>query len=359
MKLVGLKEIPKNTVFKEGDIFVLFGELFGRGYVNGLLEQAKECKMRIIGLTVGRRDSDKTLRALSEEELKEAEQNLGGEIINIPLEAGFDLESVDGVSPVNIIDAIDKTKWKEAKLDNEKILACKQAAEKKFCEKLEQFMEVLEQKIPADKNIFFAHTMAGGIIRSKLFFIIANRVFKGRGDRFESSEKYWNSDIGQLCAKSFDSVTADTFDLLVRFSKKIRDRNEAKGGKVFYSAYGYHGCEIYIQDKLQWQTYVPYQQGHAKKKLENYAITAKNQNIQASVFNCPEIRTNSSSIFLENLTNKSKVSAVTLSKLFAHNCPISLFQYFSEDSNLSPLPLKTLLAIIKNNFERIIPPAIV
>ena len=41
-------------------------------------------------------------------------------------------------------------------------------------------MEVLEQKIPADKNIFFAHTMAGGIIRSKLFFIIANRVFKGR-----------------------------------------------------------------------------------------------------------------------------------------------------------------------------------
>ena len=49
---------------------------------------------------------------------------------------------------------------------------------------------------------------------------------------------------------------------------------------------------------MQWQTYVPYQQGHAKKKLENYAITAKNQNIQASVFNCPEIRTNSSSIFL-------------------------------------------------------------
>ena len=92
MKLVGLKEIPKNTVFKEGDIFVLFGELFGRGYVNGLLEQAKECKMRIIGLTVGRRDSDKTLRALSEEELKEAEQNLGGEIINIPLEAGFDFD---------------------------------------------------------------------------------------------------------------------------------------------------------------------------------------------------------------------------------------------------------------------------
>ena len=194
MELVGLRELPQNTVFKEGDIFVLFGELFGRGYVNGLLKQARECKMRIIGLTVGRRNADKTLRALSEEELKEAEQNIGGEIINIPLEAGFDMESVDGVSPVDMANAIDKNQWREAKLDNEKILACKQAAEKKFCEKLEQFMEVLEQMIPADKNIFFAHTMAGGIIRSKLFFIIANRVFKGRGDRFESSEKYWNRD---------------------------------------------------------------------------------------------------------------------------------------------------------------------
>ena len=298
MELVGLRELPQNTVFKEGDIFVLFGELFGRGYVNGLLKQARECKMRIIGLTVGRRNADKTLRALSEEELKEAEQNIGGEIINIPLEAGFDMESVDGVSPVDMANAIDKNQWREAKLDNEKILACKQAAEKKFCEKLEQFMEVLEQMIPADKNIFFAHTMAGGIIRSKLFFIIANRVFKGRGDRFESSEKYWNRDLGQLCAKSFETVTADTFDFLLRFSKKIRERNESNGASVFYSAYGYHGCEVLIQNQMRWQTYVPYQQGHAKKKLENYAIAARNQNIQASVFNCPEIRTNSSSIFL-------------------------------------------------------------
>ena len=106
---------------------------FGRGYVNGLLEQAKACKMRIIGLTVGRRDADKNLRALSEEELKEVEQNLGGEIINIPLEAGFDLESVDGLSPAILVDAIDKQQWKEAKLDNEIILACKQVAEKKSC----------------------------------------------------------------------------------------------------------------------------------------------------------------------------------------------------------------------------------
>ena len=37
MELVGLRELPQNTVFKEGDIFVLFGELFGRGYVKEML----------------------------------------------------------------------------------------------------------------------------------------------------------------------------------------------------------------------------------------------------------------------------------------------------------------------------------
>ena len=132
MKLVGLREIPKNTVFTEGDVFVLFGELFGRGYVNGLLEQAKECKMRIIGLTVGRRDADKNLRALTEEELKEAEQNLGGEIINIPLEAGFDMESVDGVSPVSMVDAIDKKQWKEARLIMKEFLLANRLQKKSF-----------------------------------------------------------------------------------------------------------------------------------------------------------------------------------------------------------------------------------
>ena len=44
MKLISLTALPKNTLFKEGDVFVLFGELFGRGYVNGLLKQVKECK---------------------------------------------------------------------------------------------------------------------------------------------------------------------------------------------------------------------------------------------------------------------------------------------------------------------------
>ena len=43
MQFLPLREIPfKNQVFKKGDVFVLFGELFDCGYVNGLLEEAKK-----------------------------------------------------------------------------------------------------------------------------------------------------------------------------------------------------------------------------------------------------------------------------------------------------------------------------
>jgi len=29
-----LRDIPKSNIFRKGDVFVLFGELFGRGYAN-------------------------------------------------------------------------------------------------------------------------------------------------------------------------------------------------------------------------------------------------------------------------------------------------------------------------------------
>ena len=297
MQLTRLDYIPKNITFQEGDFFVLFGELFGKGYANGLVQQAREHRMKIIGITVGRRDVNKNLRPLTSEELKESEQNLGGEIINIPLEAGFDLEEVNGKSPVNIIDAIDKNNWKST-VDEDHILKCKEQSEQKFLDKLRQVVAILAEKIPADKNIFFAHIMAGGVPRSKLFFVLANRVFKGTKARYQSSMEFWNSGIGKICDENFNSVTADTFFHLIEETKKILTRNKRQGKKVFYSAYGYHGTEIYLQGKFQWQTYIPYQQGHAKKKLEDYARKFASENIQTTVFNCPEILTNSSSIFL-------------------------------------------------------------
>src|SRR5512139_4231458 len=105
--LTPLRDIPQSNIFRKGDVFVLFGELFGRGYANGLVNEARKAGMTIVGITVGRRDENNALRPLNAEELAEAEANLGGRIINIPLEAGFDMEpAVDGQSYTDILKGI-------------------------------------------------------------------------------------------------------------------------------------------------------------------------------------------------------------------------------------------------------------
>ena len=70
---IPLSNLPQSNIFQKGDVFVLFGELFGRGYATGLVEQARQAGMDIVGITVGRRDDNKALRPLNEEELAAAE----------------------------------------------------------------------------------------------------------------------------------------------------------------------------------------------------------------------------------------------------------------------------------------------
>ena len=102
--LTPLREIPDKNIFRAGDVFVLFGELFGRGYVNGLLDEARKAGMTILGVTVGRRDENHKLRPLTDAELKEAEANLGGRIVNVPLMAGFDLDAPEGApTPTDLL----------------------------------------------------------------------------------------------------------------------------------------------------------------------------------------------------------------------------------------------------------------
>ena len=81
-------------------------------------------------------------------------------------------------------------------------------------------------------------------------------------------------------------------------SAAIRNRIEAAGGQVRYTAYGYHGTAVLIGDEYRWQTYTNYTQGYAKMRLEDHAEAAWKEGIRATVFNCPEIRTNSSDIFV-------------------------------------------------------------
>jgi hypothetical protein len=295
---ISLRDIPQTNIFRKGDVFVLFGELFGRGYANGLVNEARKAGMTIVGVTVGRRDENNALRVLTNEELAVAEANLGGCIINIPLMAGFDLDAPAGEpTPTDLLANLTLKNWKDEKLDWPHIEKCRAVGVKRFKDSVAQVMAQLDGLIADGSNVFFAHTMAGGIPKVKLFLAIANRIYKGRGDRFQSSRDLLDSDLGKLILMNFDEVTANTFQYLIDGSASIRARLAKTGGQVRYTAYGYHGTEILIGGQYRWQTYTNYTQGYAKMRLERIAKSAWTQGIKATVFNCPEIRTNSSDIF--------------------------------------------------------------
>ncbi|MFC0279757.1 enoyl-acyl carrier protein reductase FabMG [Falsigemmobacter intermedius] len=292
------KTLQENTLFGQGDVFVLFGELFGRGYATGLVNEAKAAGMTIIGITVGRRDENNTLRKLTDEELATAEANLGGKIINVPLMAGFDLDAPAGEpTPTDLVNALTVDTWQDEKLDFDHIEKCRQLGQTRFKTALAEVMEQIDALIPSGKNVYFAHTMAGGIPKAKVFLVIANRIYKGRGARHMSSQALIDSDLGKLILQNFDEVSANTFGYLLEASSKIRERVEASGAQVRYTAYGYHGTSVLIDGEYKWQTYTNYTQGYAKMRLENFAKAAWDKGIKASVFNCPEIRTNSSDVF--------------------------------------------------------------
>ncbi len=291
--------LPPAAGYKAGDFLVLIGELFGRGYANGLIEEARRLGMTVIGTTVGRRDGDGTLRSLTSEELAEAEVLLGGKIINIPLEAGFDMESPDGVP--SVAERLKKAKpddWENISFEQGFIeKACKSGSDR-FNANLNLVMAEIEKLIPAKANIVFSHTMAGGIPRARFFMPLLNRVFKGTGEKYLASEPFWKSAIGQLCDASFNEVTADTFKYLLDGSAAIRERAKQNGARVSYTGYGYHGTAVLINGYFKWQSYTPYMQGFAKMRLEGHAAAARREGIIATVYNCPEILTNSSALFL-------------------------------------------------------------
>lgn len=295
---VSLNRIAENTVFRKGDVFVLFGELFGRGYATGLLEEARRVGMEIVGITVGRRDETNALRPLNAEELAEAEGRLGGRIINLPLMAGFDLDAPEGTpTPTDMLAKLTLDGWQNETLDWDHIAQCRQIGTDRFTRTLAEVMAVLDGMIAGGRNVFFAHTMAGGIPKAKVFLALANRIYKGRGTRHLSSQALLDSDMGKLILQNFDEVTANTFKHLIEGSAAIRERVTAAGGEVRYTAYGYHGSAVLIDGSYRWQTYTNYTQGYAKMLLENVAQAAWAEGIKATVYNCPEIRTNSSDVF--------------------------------------------------------------
>jgi len=148
--------------------------------------------------------------------------------------------------------------WQDDKLDWPHIEKCRAVGVKRFRDSVAKVMAELDGMIADGSNAFFAHTMAGGIPKVKVFLAIANRIYKGRGERFMPSRALLDSDIGKLCLMNFDEVTANTFQYLIEGSAAIRARLEKTGGQVRYTAYGYHGTEILVNGTYHWQTYTNY-----------------------------------------------------------------------------------------------------
>lgn len=296
---IPLRGISNHPGYKAGDQVVVFGELFDRGYANGFVHQALSKKMQVIGSTVGRRDAGQ-LRSLNSEELTLAKAKADfSAFINVALEAGFDME-IDpqtGKSPCDQLQGVKMSEWDQVKLDWEAIERSRLQGRKRFRDAVKKYVSELKEHLNPESNLIFAHTMAGGVPRAKILMPTMNKVFKGRGDRFISSEYFWKSDLGRLCETSFDEVTAMTLQVLIEETESLRKSWESSGKQVRYVAYGYHGTEIFYDGKYQWQTYSPYVQGWAKMHLEQIAREAWKQGVKATVFNCPEILTNSSSIF--------------------------------------------------------------
>lgn len=293
-QLFPLREKPTLSPYKKGDVLVLFGELFSRGYANGLVEEAERRGMTIIRATVGRRDKDGSLRRLTNEESAAIQQPF----INIPLEAGFDLEpDSKGVTPCDQLKDIKLNDWDKAPLDWQGIEESQKKGSERFKQNTKLFMQELEKHIPPGANVLFAHLMAGGVPRAKILMPLLNRAFKGLGDRHISTQNLMESEIGKLCLKSFNEVTAETFRHLIEISTPLRQKIEGQGSHVSYTAYGYHGTEVLIHGQYKWQTYTCYFQGWAKMALEKHSEFFSKQGVHTCVYNCPEILTNSSSVF--------------------------------------------------------------
>lgn len=296
LQFTPIRNLQSKTPYNEKDVLVIFGEVFSRGYVNGLIEEAEKRNMKVIYSTVGRRDSEAKLRPLTEQEIAEKNQL---PMINIPLEAGFDMmPSSKGKSPCDQLQGIKLSEGFSATLDWDQVNESQELGEKDFQKRTAEYVKALMPHLKDARHVIFAHTMAGGVPRAKIIMPMMNRVFKGHGDRYCSSEEFWNTDLGKLSDKNFMSVTANTFEHLLEATTAVREEIKNRGGHVGYVAYGYHGTEILINGEYRWQSYSPYLQGFAKKHLEDIAVKYMNKGVDACVFNCPEILTNSSSIFL-------------------------------------------------------------
>ena len=87
--------------------------------------------------------------------------------------AGFDMDSPEGEpNPTDLLAALTLKNWQEEKLDWDQIEKCREVGIKRFKDSVAEVMTQLDEMIADGSNVFFAHTMAGGIPKVKVFLAI-------------------------------------------------------------------------------------------------------------------------------------------------------------------------------------------
>src|SRR4051794_10900768 len=159
-KLEPLRQVNAVSGYGKKDVLVIFGEVFARGYVNGLIDEAKKAGMKVIYGTVGRRDENDRLRPLTAEELAGKDQPL----VNVALECGFDLaKSSKGLSPCDQLRGLKLSEWNKATLDLKQVEEARQAGREDFRKRVKHYLAELQKQLPDGANVLIAHTMAGGV----------------------------------------------------------------------------------------------------------------------------------------------------------------------------------------------------
>jgi len=78
--------------------------------------------------------------------------------------AGFDLDAPAGEpTPTDMLGGMTLKSWQDDKLDWAHIEKCRETGVQRFKNSVAQMMAELDGIVPDGSNVFFAHTMAGGI----------------------------------------------------------------------------------------------------------------------------------------------------------------------------------------------------
>lgn len=276
---------------------VLIGEYLKDGYLKGVRDFCKRHNWQIFFSTIGRRErvADDSLFATGQLRAP-APQELDSEVekdnlINLPLEAGFDLVSLsDGRKLSDLLNKC--SEFRKFEISQNDLEEFRSASEVQFKKRLDEFCVQLAPRLEKFDYVLYVHAMAGGTIRHPLALEGLAELLKGTLNLHD----YFKTGLGRAANANINEVSSQTFNYLIDAIKTNAAMKNLKN-EFRIAGYGYHGTKIEIAGAYKWMSLPPYFPAPAKVNLEK--ISEKNfaSGVSCTVFNSPEVVTASSRHF--------------------------------------------------------------